>query len=31
LLVLTGYFPHDVDFDVDDLLTVAEILKERNK
>jgi hypothetical protein len=30
-LVLTGYFPNDVDFDVDDLLTVAEILKERNK
>jgi hypothetical protein len=30
-LVLTGYFPRDVDFDVDDLLTVAEIMKERNK
>jgi len=28
---MTGYFPHDVEFDVDDLLTVAEILKERNK
>jgi len=28
---VTGYFPDDVDFDVDDLLTVAEILKERNK
>jgi len=28
---VTGYFPDDVEFDVDDLLTVAEILKERNK
>jgi len=30
-LILTGYFPNDVEFDVDDLSTVAEILKERNK